>query len=706
MKWAELQQRTQDICAAYREALQFPKRAAHKRVLETFLKRLLSCLQNDDPQCEPTAESLERVQQSLKQGLFDRAGLRNVFRIYQPLPVHGTWLAMCCNATLDATQIAVLEEFKKRFRSNIDTQRFIAAWDNLLRARHKKRCESARLGDVDIDCALDFCATKGPTTRYRVEFLVACGFRHQQSLQNRLDLFLNARRKAFEWFRAHHLPKVRVHDTYMPLWRWFGQNQDIVTIMRSADNADVFCKAVEQAVTTQRQRSCLSWLRVLAKENSRDDIAELLQKPRSAVDVFRKQSAFHEELVQCVVAAVNNKQFVAFKKPHMRMVLSQFAMFLNHVERFAKTTYALNLQEFCARASFVQWRDAIRSSVAAHRVQNGRVKTTRHTHHALSATTRALHFVQKILRKHIGADLQTLCARMILCDVPNLRVPKACVRKTFTDAEYLSMRQCVQNPCEALCLDLLREVGLRNSALQHLRYDALLDDTHSPRRTCAVREKNNKLRCFLCSERLMSSIASCAQYLRSIYDDELLQKGYILHAENVASPCNTSWLGLLLKRVACAARVQGVQVHAHAFRHTLVTKLVSAGNSMEMVAKFMGHADARTTSYFYFTPEPQQLANSMVDPFCPEFEVRKMREHDSELLVRCANAKLSATRNILDALIKIADPQTLETLNAIVPHYKHTLDVVDTPIQITCDEIIPRAPKRKTVASDFESDSD
>ncbi len=58
-----------------------------------------------------------------------------------------------------------------------------------------------------------------------------------------------------------------------------------------------------------------------------------------------------------------------------------------------------------------------------------------------------------------------------------------------------------------------------------------------------------------------------------------------------------------------------VNVHPHAFRHTIVGQLIEAGNSMELVSKFMGHSQVATTSQNYWVPTVTELHESLNNPF-------------------------------------------------------------------------------------------
>jgi hypothetical protein len=101
---------------------------------------------------------------------------------------------------------------------------------------------------------------------------------------------------------------------------------------------------------------------------------------------------------------------------------------------------------------------------------------------------------------------------------------------------------------------------------------------------------------------------------------------------------------------------------------------MAAGNSMDTVSKFIGHADVRTTSSFYWTPQAEELDKMMINPFTGGKEEKTF---PSEVFVQAANAKAAAARKIVDALLSVSDANALANLSKILPDYKDTLATID-----------------------------
>ena len=94
------------------------------------------------------------------------------------------------------------------------------------------------------------------------------------------------------------------------------------------------------------------------------------------------------------------------------------------------------------------------------------------------------------------------------------------------------------------------------------------------------------------------------------------------NTRNLHAPLSSPGLGHALKSIANAAGVTEVIVHPHAFRHTIVGQLIDAGNLMEIVSKFMGHAYVSTTATSYWVPNVLELAEKMNNPFTGQFQQR------------------------------------------------------------------------------------
>jgi hypothetical protein len=84
---------------------------------------------------------------------------------------------------------------------------------------------------------------------------------------------------------------------------------------------------------------------------------------------------------------------------------------------------------------------------------------------------------------------------------------------------------------------------------------------------------------------------------------------------DVMKPMSKSTQQRNFKAIFEKAGVRGRQAHIHAFRSTVIHRLWEAGNSVEKIAKWIGHSHSKTTFQHYLNPTTQNLADNMLVPW-------------------------------------------------------------------------------------------
>jgi len=82
-------------------------------------------------------------------------------------------------------------------------------------------------------------------------------------------------------------------------------------------------------------------------------------------------------------------------------------------------------------------------------------------------------------------------------------------------------------------------------------------------------------------------------------------------------------------------------VHAHAFRHTIVGRLMNAGTSLEVVSKYMEHKSLDTTSTHYWVANVQELHETLDNPMTGSYQ-KKIRDDelkDTKIAVLCKKSE-------------------------------------------------------------------
>lgn len=380
-------------------------------------------------------------------------------------------------------------------------------------------------------------------------------------------------------------------------------------------------------------------------------------------------SDWHQEVHDAALQRAGQTHRTAFPTEYLRTWSARIRRFLRDVDRetgCAKT--------FFKEADLTGWRGLLRTILCFRRaVRNERVRTTLHVHHARGAAAVCLRVIKHLLREHIAAPVQNLAVAEILRDVPNRRVPAKEARKVLTEEQVQRMRELARDPAEVLLLALLEEVALRNSALGHLQLHMLADPvTFTPRSLWAVPEKGNRLRTFRASERVQRAAQDLIRW-HLAHRSSLDAASYVLNLGNVTQRLSSSTVRLKVQRLAREAGVEH-HAHPHLFRHALVTRLMAAGNRIETVARFMGHANVAVTSSAYWLPGVEDLEKSMINPFAPEYHRAAMQTEERDAQLEAEREKVRACRRLIDRMVPLIDRQVL---NRALPRLFDILHIVD-----------------------------
>lgn len=410
---------------------------------------------------------------------------------------------------------------------------------------------------------------------------------------------------------------------------------------------------------------------------------KVLQFLGSAPTPFTALSPWHAKVYEEMQRYEGGMARTAWPEVRLRRVSRAFVRFVRLLSDACKPT---GVEQFLRDASFGVLQRTLQRMGARLDVQNHRVKTLDQLHHARSTVVRWLHILKGPLREHLRTcDPTALTTNSVLRDIPNRRVAAdPLTRRILRPEEVQAMVTAARNPTEALLMTLLQEVALRHSALTHLTYGALLDGSE-PRAVCQVREKGDSRRVFVCSANLQARIKAVAHKPMSPSPSPLM---YILNAANPRRPLSSTTLFQTVRRIARDAGIQDVAVYPHIFRHTLVDRLFAAGNTAEVVCKFMGHTRIDTTSRFYWVPTIRELHTRLINPFDGEH-----KQPDDTI----TTAKLTACRKLLEAALKHCPRDALLQTK---PAFFQILDAVDSP------EEEERLDEAVTIPASAPEDSD
>jgi site-specific recombinase XerD len=295
--------------------------------------------------------------------------------------------------------------------------------------------------------------------------------------------------------------------------------------------------------------------------------------------------------------------------------------------------------------------DLIRRFGNSRAVHNELVKSSRtQGHHARAQVCTITRYFKGGFRKWLACrdTIDLVHIPRILKGVENKR--KAAdpdTRRTYTDDEVDRILAHAHDPRERLMVTLFREVGLRVSAIGHLRYKMLMTEDGVPREICSVPEKGNTHRRFVTSPNLKKRIKVYVDYFRSSLPLCDYQDAFIMNPHDPTSPLSSNRIRDILTALAREAKIVGVHVHPHAFRHTIVGSLIEAGNSMERVSRFMGHASVDTTNKHYWVATTKELHAQMNNPFMPDFQSADERKGELDTSLELQHQKVQTCLTII-----------------------------------------------------------
>ena len=312
---------------------------------------------------------------------------------------------------------------------------------------------------------------------------------------------------------------------------------------------------------------------------------------------------------------------------------------------------------------------------------NTRVKSkVSHHHQALSPISSAIWFLQrlgKICECH--EYISSLKCSIYLNQIENKsELLDWNKRRTYTGEEIDAMLSVVDSDNkDKLLITVLREIGLRNSALCNLRISDIVNEFRQPKHLCRVKEKGNKYREFITSPNIKAILVSYIHEIQDIMDEPDGHDRWVFSRnERLKTKMRPSTLNNVLKRIAAKAGVTDVNVQAHTFRHTLVGNLIDAGNNVETVSKFIGHRSVDTTITYYWLKNIEDLSKEIINPFNRIYESEQEHQQEIDDEVSILNKKIDACFQIIGLMqSEITKAPTIENLRTSMN--KHNTQITE-----------------------------
>jgi len=299
---------------------------------------------------------------------------------------------------------------------------------------------------------------------------------------------------------------------------------------------------------------------------------------------------------------------------------------------------------------------------------------------------RGLVLLKTHLREYLSCnEIGYLTTENIMADVEMSTVSEA-PRSHFTDDELEALKYACVSMAERLMLLILMEVGLRVGALSGMEINNIFNADFTFKEVGSVREKGGVMRTFILSDNLkltFKQFLTDYPYIKEANKYFFPKRFSLSHKLNPRNKIDYSrhihqaTLSGYFSKIAERADVRGPHVHLHAFRSTIVNKLMGEGNSISNVSKFIGHAHVSTTEQFYWTANIESVVKTMNIGWLNEKNVKSIARSFSR---KSAGGSLDSIAykellNILMVVMKLLTPEQHEKLHTSIPNFDELMNL-------------------------------
>ena len=592
-----------------------------------------------------------------------------VFQVsLKKLSAHSAYLdALAADTTDD--ELALVERVLSSVGKACTRERVLGALDVLMQ-RSGKGADAC--GDINIDEAATFCGNNG-VSEIRVALVLLTGFRHTEAeLRDRIKEFqtCRARLKVLRGDKVTSAVDAKGTCRYQ-MSHYARLKNAIGTPPEHAGALSVpeLKARLEANVAGSGRRQLYSLLdaelvRQGCSDKARDLRASLSPDftGQSLFNYISGLSQWHAETLSGVMRAYSSQTKSSFEDVSQAGLRSATGSQAAYIRTAAAELFATDLPEgvepfkwFVEHGTSSMFKTLLLAYARSSTPQPENVKSSLESHNALNRVKAMYRLVKVGLADLIPSSRVSLPSiDALLREVENKRVAAdPMVRRTFTVEEIdRMMESCRHDPKLTLYVLLLREVGLRVTAIGHLQYFTLVDEFHEPRTVCRVREKRLSTRSFVTSDRLRAAIRTYHAALRCSLDQSGISdyaNVYIFYGRNPHAPAAKLTHERWLTSIAQAAGIKGVRVHPHAFRHTIVGQLIDAGNPMEVVSKYMGHKTVDVTSNHYWVLTTQELHERVNNPMTGAYQRARTEEESLRDALDVARLKKKKCMEVVHA---------------------------------------------------------
>jgi hypothetical protein len=190
------------------------------------------------------------------------------------------------------------------------------------------------------------------------------------------------------------------------------------------------------------------------------------------------------------------------------------------------------------------------------------------------------------------------------------------VRDYFTEDEITKIiNEAEKDTKYNLIVCLLLYNGFRIKGLINIKMENIYDyQNNKLKYDGKTLERRNTYRYFSISrnEKLINAFNN---YLEA-FPDVLEKRGYLFpHKDRYDKSTSTTTIQKIIKNICKKCNIRANLAHVHAFRKTVVVRLMKEQNNLDKIATFIGHKSSATTFKHYWNPSGEDMLKDMNIPW-------------------------------------------------------------------------------------------
>lgn len=245
----------------------------------------------------------------------------------------------------------------------------------------------------------------------------------------------------------------------------------------------------------------------------------------------------------------------------------------------------------------------------------------------------------------------------------------------MSESDVTDLKNALQTPVDRVVFYLLNHVGLRHAAICTLRTsDVWNDEKNEPRNPARAMEKGGRWRYF--------SITGDVQLEEAIRAVVVVTQEWLFPSSRLGlggkQKANSSLMThTFYKWVKDSGHAGEPQFYPHAFRAVLTNRLLSHGNSIEFVSKWLGHSSVHTTMRSYWKASYADLNKHMNIPWMVSSSTAAAKPDDdlSSMIASMTPRKRNAIREMI--LLKQETEERETRSSGDATHSSESTDIGD-----------------------------